>query len=73
MLLVAAIEAASVIAIVIGLCGLSGCVFTALKYNRDDTTAIVGQQSTLVHDMQAVTAELRQALQDCRERGYPPE
>ena len=60
------------IAIVVGLCGLSGCVYTALSWRRNDTTAIVNQQSTVVHDIQAMNGELRAALEDCRQRGGRP-
>ena len=58
-----------IIALVIGLSGLSGLVFTALRYRRDDTTAIVNQQSTILHDIQTLNGELRLALQNCEERG----
>ena len=46
--------------------GLGSLIFTALKYNRDDTTALVNQQSVIVHDMQAVNEELRHERDDCR-------
>ena len=59
---------ADAIALVIGIAGLGGLVFTALRWRRDDTTAIVQQQSLLVHDMEALTASLRSALADCEER-----
>jgi hypothetical protein len=65
------VDAANVIAIVIGLCGLSGCVFTALRFRRDDTTSIVTQQSTVLHDMEAIAAQLRIQLEDCEQRGRP--
>lgn len=54
------------ITIVIGVMGLGGVVFTALKYNRDDTTAIVGQQSTILHDMSQLNEELHKSVQDLR-------
>ena len=57
---------ANAVAIVIGLAGLSGCIFTALRYRRDDTTAIVNQQSTILHDMQAVNFELREQVKELR-------
>ena len=47
------------ITLFIAIFGVAGIIFTALRYNRDDTTAIVNQQSTLVRDMQAVNEELR--------------
>ena len=59
---------AEAVALVIGIAGLGGLLFTALSWRRNDTTAIVNQQSVIVHDMQALTAELRAALADCEER-----
>ena len=59
-------DPANVIAIVVGLTGLSGCVFTALKWRREDTASLVQSQSTVVHDMQAINVELRTALEDCK-------
>jgi uncharacterized coiled-coil DUF342 family protein len=47
------------LSIAIGLIGLGGLVFTALRFRRDDTTAIVTQQSTLMDDMKALNDELR--------------
>jgi hypothetical protein len=54
------------IALAIALMGLGGLVFTALRFNRDDTSAIVSQQSTVLHDMQAINEELRHERDDCR-------
>ena len=62
-------DAQNAIAIVIGLCGLSGCVFTALRFRRDDTAQIVSQQSTVLHDMEAIAVQLRVQLEDCEKRG----
>ena len=64
-------DPANAIAIVIGLTGMSGCIFTALRFRRDDTASIVSQQSTIVHDMETLTAGLRLALEDCEKRGRP--
>ena len=58
---------AEALPLVIGIAGLGGLVFTALRYRRDDTTALVAQQSTIVHDIQALNTELRTALDECRE------
>ena len=63
----ARVVVADAVALVIGIAGLGGLVFTALRYRRDDTTAIVTQQSTIVHDMETLTAGLRAALADCEE------
>jgi hypothetical protein len=43
-----------IVAIAIGLCGLAGVIFTALRFNRDDTTSIVQQQTALLGNMQAL-------------------
>ena len=59
---------ADVIALVIAIGGLGGLVFTALSYRRNDTAAIVQTQSTIVHDMETLTAGLRAALDDCERR-----
>ena len=45
--------------VIIGICGLSGCVFTALRFRRDDSTAVVQAQSTVFHDLEALHGELR--------------
>ena len=57
----------SFVALAIGVFGLGGIVFTALKFNRDDTTAIVGQQSNVLKDMATLNDELRQTAKDLRE------
>ena len=59
---------AELIALAIGIAGLGGLVFTALRYRRDDTATIVTTQSTVVHDMESLTAQLRLALEDCEKR-----
>jgi predicted nucleic acid-binding Zn-ribbon protein len=56
--------------VAIGLIGLAGLIFTALRFRRDDTTAIVQQQSTLFDDMKTLNDELRvttEALRDERD------
>ena len=55
----AAVEPAGLVAIAIGLTGLGGVVFTALRFRRDDTTAVVTQQSTILGDMKTLNEELR--------------
>jgi uncharacterized coiled-coil DUF342 family protein len=56
----------SALPIVIGLIGLGGLVFTALRYRRDDTTAVVSQQSTILDNMKTLNGELRQTVTDLR-------
>jgi hypothetical protein len=47
------------LSVAIGVCGLAGVIFTALRYRRDDTTAIIGQQDTILNEMKALNEENR--------------
>lgn len=47
------------VSLVIGVIGLGGLVFTALRFRRDDTTAIVTQQSAIFDDLKKLNEELR--------------
>lgn len=47
------------VTLIIALMGVAGVIFTALRYNRDDSTAIVAQQSHIVADMKLLNDELR--------------
>lgn len=58
-LVYAAIDIASLLALAIGVIGLAGVVFTALKFRRDDTTAVVTQQSQITAEMKTLNDELR--------------
>ena len=42
--------------------GLAAAIFTALRFNRDDATAIVGQQRQVLDSMKALNDELGEAL-----------
>lgn len=66
-MVLAAINVPQVLALVVGLVGLAGVIFTALRYNRDDTTAIVQQQSVIVGDMKGLNEELRKRTEELRE------
>lgn len=57
------------LSVIIGLTGLASLVFAAFKFRREDTAAIVNTQSTVVHDIQTLNAELRLALEECEQRG----
>jgi hypothetical protein len=57
--LFAAIDIAGLVALGIGVLGVAGVIFTALKYNRDDTTAVVAQQDVILNDMKLLNSELR--------------
>lgn len=59
MLVYAAIDIASLLALAIGVIGLAGVVFTALKFRRDDTSAVVAQQSQITAEMKTLNDELR--------------
>ena len=70
MLVIAAVNWPVLVTLAIGVFGLAGVIFTALKFNRDDTTAIVSQQNTLMGDMKMLNEELRtstKTLQDERD------
>jgi predicted RNase H-like nuclease (RuvC/YqgF family) len=56
---IAAVEVAGLFALSVGVLGLGSIIFAALRYNRDDTTAIVNQQSTLLGNMKTLNDELR--------------
>lgn len=58
---------AGVVSLAIAIMGIGGLVFTALRYRRDDTTAIVSQQDTIFSEMRALNEELRTTVQQLRE------
>lgn len=59
-------DAGSLLAIITGILGLSGLIFTALRYNRDDSKSIVEQQSAVLKDMAALNDQEAKALTDAR-------
>ena len=63
----ALIDWTTALPIIIGLLGIAGLIFTALRHNRDDTTAIVTQQSTIVGEMKVLNDELRTTTTRLRE------
>ena len=67
MLVYAAIDLTTALPLVIGLMGLGGLVFTALRFRRDDTSAIVNQQDTIFTELRALNDELRQTVDRLRE------
>jgi uncharacterized coiled-coil DUF342 family protein len=67
MLAYAAIDLVSVLPLVIGVLGLAGLVFTALRYQRDDTTAVVSQQAQITSEMKTLNDELRTTTTGLRE------
>jgi hypothetical protein len=67
MLVYAASQLGPGLSIVIGLFGLSGIVFTALRFRRDDTTAVVTQQTQITTEMKTLADEQRLALERVRD------
>ena len=55
-------DAGALLAIVTGLCGLSGLVFTALHFRTDDSKAIVDQQSSVLRDMALLNDQLKEQV-----------
>ena len=55
------------VTLAIAIMGVAGVIFTALRYNRDDTTAIVDQQSHIVADMKSLNDELRTTVDRLRQ------
>jgi len=53
------IDWATALPIIIGIIGLAGMVFTALRFGRDDTTAVVAQQAQITNEMKTLNDELR--------------
>jgi hypothetical protein len=67
MLVLALINWAEALPVIIGLLGIAGLIFTALKYNRDDSTAVLNQQSIIVGEMKTLNDELRTTTTRLRE------
>ena len=65
---------AELVSLVIGVLGVAGIIFTALRWRRDDTTAVVTQQGMLFEELRVISEALRTerdglrvALEDCVE------
>jgi len=48
--------------------GVGGLVFVALKYNREDATSVIGQQSAILADMKTLNDELAGTLERCQKQ-----
>lgn len=46
--------------------GLMAAIFTALRFNRDDATAVVNQQKNVLDSMKSLNDELQEALDRTR-------
>jgi cell division protein FtsB len=55
----AAVDLPQLVSLVIGVLGVSGLIFTALRWRRDDTTAVINQQDVILKDMKTLNDELR--------------
>lgn len=66
MYVIAAIQLETALPLIIGILGVAGIIFTALKYNRDDTTAVVNQQNTILGEMKVLNDELRATTSSLR-------
>ena len=53
------IDWVTVLPLIIGILGLSGLIFTAMRYGRDDTTQVVNQQAQITSEMKLLNDELR--------------
>ena len=63
---IAAIEFVTALPLVIGILGVGGLIFTALRFRRDDTTAVVTQQAQITGEMKLLNDELRLAVDRLR-------
>ena len=54
------------LSIAIGVVGLAGLCFTALRFRRDDTSAIVSQQSEITGEMKVLADEQRVHMEALR-------
>ena len=55
-------DLSGVVSLAIAGLGLGGLVFTALRWRRDDTTAIVTQQDTIFNELRTLNDELRTTI-----------
>ena len=53
------IDWVSALPLIIGILGLAGLIFTALRFGRDDTTAVIAQQAQITEEMKLLHDELR--------------
>jgi len=60
------VDIGAFIALATGVLGLCGLVFTALRFNRDDTSSAVATQSSVLRDMATLNDELRKTAADLR-------
>lgn len=56
------------VSVILGIIGLGALVFTALRFRREDTGALVEQATKLVTGMDTLTDELRAERDDARQQ-----
>ena len=54
-----ALAASEFAALALGIFGVAGVIFTALRFRRDDTATLVSSQDFIVNEMKALNDELR--------------
>lgn len=64
MLIAATIDWATALPITLGIIGLAGVIFTALKFNSDRATASVDQASAVLADMRQLNDALHTRIND---------
>jgi len=60
------VDAGTLLAIVTGILGLAGLIWSGLHFNADSSKAIVEQQSAVLKDMGVLNDEQRKTVADLR-------
>lgn len=60
------IDWATALPLIIGIIGLAGVIFTAMRFGRDDTTAVVAQQAQITSEMKTLNDEYRITVERIR-------
>lgn len=59
---VAALDLGTLLPAATAAVAVAGIIFAALRYNREDASAVVAQQSTVLADMKSLNDELHESL-----------
>jgi len=65
-LVYAVIDIAQLVTLGIGVLGVAGLIFTALRWRREDTTAVLAQQDTVFTELRGLNEELRTSNEHLR-------
>jgi len=65
-LVYAAVDIAQLVTLGIGVLGVASLIFTALRWRRDDTTAVLAQQDTVFGEIKSLNDELRTSNEQLR-------